>query len=114
MMKLINGCSVQELIHELLLWKSGFDPRSVRVACVVYIMAQGTRFSLITLFSPVNHHYTYHPYCFICYLWYGQQNHQRLQFQQMYCHPTLRIKKNVVRYIFSVGLHPVNIVVKVL
>ena len=46
-MKLINICSVQALIHELLLWKSGFDPRVVNVVCVVNIMAQGTHFSVI-------------------------------------------------------------------
>jgi len=29
-------------------------------------------------------------------------------FQQMYCHTTMRIKKNVVRYIVSVSLHSVT------
>jgi hypothetical protein len=44
-MKLVNSCSVHGLIHELLLWTSGFDPRVVHVGCVVEIMAHGHFFS---------------------------------------------------------------------
>ena len=111
-MKVVNSCSVQALIHELLLWTSGFNPRVVHIGCVVDIMAHGHVFLWLHQISPVNYHFTHNPYCFICYLWYGQQNHQRLQFQQIYRHPTLRIKNNVVRYIVSVSLHPMKTVVK--
>jgi len=34
-MKLVNNCTVQTLIQELLLWISGFDPRAFHVGCVV-------------------------------------------------------------------------------
>jgi len=90
-MKLVNSCSVQALIHELLQWKSGFNPREVLVGDVADVMAQGHVFLWLLQISPVNYYFTHDPYCFICYLRYGLQNLQRLQFQEMYCHPTLRI-----------------------
>jgi len=47
-MNLVNGYSVQAPICELLLSKYGFGPRVFHVGCVMDIMAEGTRFSLIT------------------------------------------------------------------
>ena len=45
-MKLVNSCViVQALSHELLLWKSGLNPRAVHVGCVVDLLAQGIFFS---------------------------------------------------------------------
>jgi len=81
-MKLVNSCSVQAQICELLLWKSGFDLRVVLVGCLVDLMAEGTHFSLSLQISPVNYHSTRDVYCFICCLWYGQQIHDMLQFQK--------------------------------
>jgi len=77
--------------HKFMTWTSVFNARVDLVGCVVDIMARGTIFSQI--FSNFSCYYnsTHNPYCFICYLWCGQQNLQRLQFQQMYCHPTLRV-----------------------
>jgi len=90
-MKLVNSCSVQALIHKLLQWKSGFNPRVVLVGDVADVLAQGHVFLWLLQISPVNYYFTHDAYCFICYLRYGQQNLQKLQSQEIYGYPSLRI-----------------------
>ena len=53
-MKLVNSCVlVQALNHDLLLWKSGFDPRAVHVGCVLDLVAQGMFSSDYVNFLPL-------------------------------------------------------------
>ena len=51
-MKLVNGCViVQTVSHELLLQRSGFDPRAVLIGFVVDRMAKGTCINFLLLIT---------------------------------------------------------------